>query len=85
MQYVAARLRQESDVRAYRFYISDALQMITENAASRDGQVRYLAQRYADVVDRTPDEQENDPRSCTEIVADMWAKLRGEEVDNGLI
>lgn len=68
----------------YRVYVTDALQSISENTGMvipKGG--RYMARRYADIayVDRT--EQEEDQRTCKEIVTDMWRNLRGEEVKHG--
>lgn len=82
MRYVSAKLRQESDIRTYRFFVTDALKMITENQAGLENKVRYITQRYSDTISNQP-EQEEDPRSCVEIVADMWAKINGKEVSNG--
>lgn len=67
----------------YRVYVTDALQIISENTGVAIPKGRYMAQRYADIVYTDNTEQEDDPRTCTEIVSDMWRKLRGEEVNNG--
>lgn len=68
----------------YRVYVTDALQIISENTAmaiQKGG--RYMAQRYADIAYTDRTEQEEDPRTCKEIVTDMWRNLRGEEVEHG--
>ncbi len=68
----------------YRVYVTDALQIISENtgmAIQKGG--RYMTQRYADIAYTDRTEQEEDPRSCKEIVTDMWKNLRGEEVEHG--
>lgn len=80
MRYVAARLRAESENRAYRFYVSDTLKMIAENAGSE--QTRYPAQRLADIILSPETDEEEDPRSCVEIVSDMWAKINGKGADD---
>ena len=67
----------------YRVYVSDALQTISENTGMAIPKGRYMAQRYADIVYTDRTEREEDPRTCEEIVADMWKNLRGEEVEHG--
>ena len=84
MRYVLARAKQESTTKMYRVYVTDALQIISENTAMVIQQGgRYMAQRYADIVYADRTEQEEDTRSCKEIVSDMWRNLRGEEVEHG--
>lgn len=68
----------------YRVYVTDALQTVSENTGmmlKKGG--RYMARRYADIVYADKTEQEEDPRTCKEIVSDMWKNLRGEEVEHG--
>lgn len=80
MRYVLARAKQANETKMYRVYVTDALQTISENSGMAIPKGRYMAQRYADIAYTDKTEQEEDPRSCKEIVSDMWKNLRGEEV-----
>lgn len=61
-----------------RFYLSDGLKAIADNTARMFGG-QTLNKRYADIV--LPQNNlpvEDDPRSCVEIAADVWRRIRGE-------
>ena len=83
MRYVLARAKQENETKMYRVYVTDSLQIISENTGMAIPKGRYMAQRYADIAYTDRTEQEEDPRTCKEIVTDMWRNLRGEEVEHG--
>lgn len=83
MRYVLARAKQANETKAYRVYVTDALQIISENTGSAVQKGRYLSQRFADLAYTDRTEQEEDPRNCKEIVDEMWRNLRGEEVEHG--
>ena len=80
MRYVWAKARQESDLRAYRFYVTDSLQAIAHNTTGMVNEGMYMSRRFAEITDRESKQEEDDPRTCAEIVDDMWAVLRGETV-----
>lgn len=77
MRYVFARARQESHLRAYRNYVTDALRIITQNTAGTVEEGIYLPQRFAELYAEDTEPAEEDTRSCEEIVADMWKALKG--------
>ena len=83
MRYVLARAKQANETKMYRVYVTDALQIISENTGTAVQKGRYLSQRFVDIAYADETEKEEDPRSCIEIVSDMWKNLRGEEVEHG--
>lgn len=70
---VSAFLNQH-DAKMYRFYVTDALKAIAENTMRFNGG-REMTVRYADLVNREikKTEEEEDDRSCSEIVDDIWS------------
>lgn len=81
MRYVTARARQEGYDRTYRSYITDAARIISQNTARTVENGIYIEQRFADIFDEQGEPEEEDTRSCTEIVADMWKALKGGNHD----
>lgn len=69
MGYCLARYEQEQERKAYRIYVTDALRVIGENTARYAGG-GYIAERFADVLDRKPP----DRRSLEEITAEIVAR-----------
>lgn len=53
--------------------------MIAENAGSE--QTKYPAQRFAEIINR-PVEDDDDTRTCGEIVTDMWERINGKGADD---
>ena len=70
MRYVLAQYRREQEDKAYRFYVTDALRLISENTASSVGG-KYITARFADVI-APPKEEDN--RTCEEITAEIIAR-----------
>lgn len=67
MRYALARLRKEDEERAYRFYVTDCLKMISRNtaAALREGG-QYISLRYSEMISRKAPPK---PESGAEIAA----------------
>lgn len=66
MRYAVARYQSHQRDLAYRFYISEALRIISENTA-RFGGGSYMTSKFSDIV--TP--KNRDKRTGEEIVADI--------------
>lgn len=60
---------------AYRFYVTDALQILCENSAKRSGG-KMIKARFCDLLQRRA-EKPQDTRTGDEIAADILARLRG--------
>lgn len=71
MRYVLARFEIYQRELAYRIYISDALQNISENTA-KFGSGRYMKVRFADIIMPQPE----DDRTSEEIISHIREKLR---------
>lgn len=65
MRYAVARFKHEQERKAYRIYVSDALQIIGENLASSEK--KYLTKRYIDVIEPAREET----RTCEEITSEI--------------
>ena len=77
MRYVLARAAEKRRTMMYRVYVTDALKVISASAAGASREGGYaMAERWADMVYTTTEPEEDDPRTCVEIVADMWTRLR---------
>lgn len=73
MRYVGARFNIAKREEAYRFFIGDAVRILTENTAKIANGGTYIEDNIRDIVYPKP-KPEEDKRSCAEIVAEMWAR-----------
>ena len=71
MRYVRTRYEREQRELAYRFYVTNALRIITENTAKMGGG-QYMKYRFCDIV--TPPTE--DDRSGDEIAENIKEKLK---------
>ena len=72
MRYVLARYNEKQRADIYRIYVTDCLQLITENTAKRvEG--HYMSKRYTDIVDGTA-QAEND-KDGNEIAMEVIRRL----------
>lgn len=71
--------RQKQEEKAYKIYVTDALKVIANNTAG--GEARYMIQRrWVELLEPVESEEaEQDPRSCEEIAADIWKRIRGKK------
>ena len=70
LRYATARLSERQKDMAYRFYVTDALRMVTENTA-KYGKGSYIKTRFYDVMHPKPEEI----RTSDEIIAHIREKL----------
>jgi hypothetical protein len=74
--YCLARLEEKQKQEAYKIYVTDALQLLTESSAVLAGNgCRYLSKRYEDMLSGAPE----DDRTAEEIIAET-VKRAGLEV-----
>lgn len=67
MRYVIARMKQDTEVMAYRFYISDGIKALTENTSG--GEARStLSQRYYDILNPVTADEEDAKKIINRIV-----------------
>lgn len=82
IDHVLAEIKKQNEEKAYKIYITDSLRAITNNIAQEASQERYysiMPMRWIDIIDARDEPQEQeDPRSCEEIAADIWKKIRGK-------
>lgn len=71
MRYVRTRFEVEQRELTYRFYVTNALKIITENTAKMGGG-QYMKDRFCDIV--TPPIE--DDRSGAEIAENIKEKLK---------
>ena len=83
IEHCLSEYKRRSEEKLYRVYVTDALKAIAENTthfAGLDGIVDYgtsLSMRWIDALEPQKEEAvEEDDRSCTEIVDDMWERIR---------
>lgn len=74
MRYVIARMKQDTEVMAYRFYISDGFKALTENTSGSEARA-VLSQRYYDILNPVT-ANENDAK---EIINRIVTRLGGTE------
>lgn len=60
---------------AYRFYVTDTLQILCENSAKQSGG-KMIKARFCDLLQRRS-EKSQDTRTGDEIAADILSRLRG--------
>lgn len=73
---------------AYRVYVTDALQIIsfnTEMAVAGKGSYGKIETRFWDMLNQSGESQEaeEDPRSCKEIVTELWSRVKKGGRNNG--
>lgn len=82
----------KQEEKAFRIYVSDALQAITQNTThflTNKGIQDYgssLGKRWIDIVtppekpkEKTLKEMEEELKPCEEIAADIWKRIRGKK------
>lgn len=74
VRYVRAKYEAWAEEYAYKVYISNTLQMLTQNTTARYGGSCYKL-RFCDIINPPPEET----RSGEEVKAMMLAKLKGAE------
>lgn len=82
IDHVLIEIKRLNEEKSYKIYISDALHALVNNSAQVAVEQRsYISikKRWIDVVisKRSP-QKVDDPRSCKEIVSDMWKRIRGK-------
>ena len=78
MRYAVARYSKNQRDNAYRFYLTDCLRMITENAAKMC-QGTYITDRFCDIITGKPCRTIFDPMASRKRI---FAIFRETEVDN---
>ena len=73
MRYVTAKLNIEQREKAYRIYVTDALQAISENTSKFAGGT-YMKNRFADDAQPGPAKEEEKPKSVDEFYRDFMKK-----------
>lgn len=75
IEYCISAFRERQDEKAFKFYVTEALRLMTENTGRmiRDGLA--MNKRFVDMIDRTPPPPP-DTRNCEEITADIWARAK---------
>lgn len=62
--------------------MTDVLKCIAENTAKYAGG-GYIKARYADIIEPQEQIEQEDKRTCKEVVSDMWTNIRRKAVNNG--
>ena len=68
--------------RLYKVYITDVLKAIAENTTHYQGAEEMfdygssISMRWIDVIEPQEEVKETDDRSCTDIVDDIWERIR---------
>lgn len=84
IDHVLIEIKKRNKDKVYKIYISDALRAIANNTAQialKKQSYILLEKRWIDIIDyknKTNEQPEDDPRSCDEIVSDMWKRIRGK-------
>ena len=84
MRYVNTRFREKRRERAYRFYVGEALRIISENTA-RIGGGEYMTATLADITGENPTEPQDADFEPGEISAKIKSKLRGGGMEDEFI
>ena len=71
IEHYIAYFKKEQYEKAYKFYVTDALRLITENTAKANGG-RYLQARYVEYVEPIKEET----RTAEEVITSLKEKLR---------
>lgn len=80
IDHVLAEIKKQSEEKAYKIYVTDALRAIANNSAQAAVEQRSytsLTKRWAEIIEpqEEPQEIEEDTRSCEEIAADIWKRI----------
>lgn len=78
MAYLRARIRKESELRAYRVYMSDCTQFLVNNMANALGGIT-VQNRYFDLIDTSAQEEPPDPEEIKERIIGGLLRLEEEE------
>lgn len=80
IRYVCARLRKEAEERAYRFYVTDALQMISHNTAAAliTGGGRYISVRFSEIISRKTEAAESGEEVAARVIKAVCGKGGGK-------
>ena len=78
MRYATARYNLEQRCEAYRIYVSDGLYCLSNTLHAFVGGGLTLSTRYVDLLHPVP-EKPKDERTQEEIVAQVWASIKGGE------
>lgn len=81
IDHVLSEIKRQNEEKAYKIYVADALRAIANNSAQAAVEQRSyisLTKRWAEIIEpqEKPQEVEEDLRSCEEIAADIWEKIR---------
>ena len=71
IEHYIAYFKKEQHEKAYKFYVTDALRLITENTAKANGG-RYLQARYVEYVEPIKEET----RTAEEVITSLKEKMR---------
>lgn len=81
IDHVLSEIRRQNEEKSYKIYVTDALRAIANNSAQAAVEQRSyasLTKRWADIIEpqEEPQDIEEDARSCEEIAADIWKRIR---------
>lgn len=81
IDHVLAEIKRQSEEKSYKIYVTDALRAIANNSAQpalKEQSYISLKSRWIEVITAEKETQsvEDDPRSCEEIAADIWTRIR---------
>ena len=75
VRYVCSKLEQINKEQAYRFYIANAVQMISENTARAVSGGRYISMSLADLLNPQPVEERDGLDIAKEIAAKVGLEI----------
>lgn len=82
IDHVLIEIKKLNEEKSYKVYISDALRAIVNNSAQVAVEQRFyisLQKRWIEIITPQEKSQEiDDPRTCEEIVNDIWKRIRGK-------
>ena len=82
IDHVLIEIKKLNEEKSYKVYISDALRAIVNNSAQIAVEQRFyilLQKRWIEIITPQETPQEiDDPRTCEEIVNDMWKRIKGK-------
>lgn len=85
IDHCIAAFQREREEKLYRVYVTDALMALVDNSARYVipgvGPVdcgTHLTMRWQDMIREKQEDPPEDPRSCAEIAAGIWDRMRGE-------
>jgi hypothetical protein len=74
LRYVVSRLYKHEAETAYRIYVTDALQAISENTAHSANGGKMMNSRWYDII-HPPKKIPEDTRSCKEVTISVWKNM----------